>query len=118
MSPTDQERIATLEARQEGQKEQYADMKKELIGIKNALEKLPRRISRSTRKHIERCREQQAQSCAARPAINKQPEDYSWLRKLLAIGLSIGTLIGGVIYGFTQESAISKKPAIQQGVKP
>ncbi len=106
MSPTEQERLATLEAERKSDRELLQEIRKEV-------KRLPRRISKNTRRQLERCREQQEKNC--NPG---KSSDYSWLRKLLVVGLFLGSIIGGAIYGLAYEGVSAKAPILKQGVKP
>lgn len=109
MAPTELERLATLEVKAES-------TEKLMLEIKTELRRLPHRIGKNTMRQLEQCRQMQDGKHAktATATVQKPDDDYGWLKKLLIISMTIGTLIGGAIYQVTQESK-GARPQISQG---
>jgi len=110
MAPTELERLATLEAKAKTADELMKEVRREL-------KRLPGRIGRRTAHQLAECRAIQdgKRVAAGKPAA--KDDDYGWLKKLLVVGMTIGTLIGGAVYQVTQEAG-RKPPAISQGGNP
>lgn len=109
MAPTELERLATLES-------DSKNTRTLLREIKTELRRLPRRISKNTEEQLVLCRATQDGKRVTKAASAPKDEDYSWLKKLLVVGMTIGTLIGGAVYQVTQEK--SSRPNISQGGNP
>jgi hypothetical protein len=111
MAPTELERLATLEAKAKTSDDLLKEVRREL-------KRLPGRIGRRTAHQLAECR---AIQDGKRVTGNGKPaakdDDYGWLKKLLVVGMTIGTLIGGAVYQVAQEAG-RKPPAISQGGNP
>lgn len=103
MSPSAEERLAALEAEKDHNKELLKE-------IKEDLKRLPGRISRRTKKQLAECRAMQDAKQLTKKDRQQSPDDYSWLKKLLAVLLALGSAIGGAVYQYQE----AKKPAGQQ----
>lgn len=108
MAPTPEERLVALETEKGHDKELLREIREEL-------KLLPVRISRRTKKQLAECRAMQDAKHLIK--IDRKPEadDYSWLKRLLIVGLFVGSVIGG-IYQVAQDQK-PNLPAILQGVK-
>jgi preprotein translocase subunit Sss1 len=109
MAPTELERLATLESDSKNTRTLLREIKMEL-------RRLPRRISKNTEEQLALCRATQDGKRVTKAASAPKDDDYSWLKKLLVVGMTIGTLIGGAVYQVTQEK--SSRPNISQGGNP
>lgn len=93
MPPSEIERIAKLEERLERQDEVLSDLQKDVKQLLIAQSSLPLKLSKMTAKQIKsaisKCQQQN----------QKQEEGFVWWKKLATIGLTIGTIIGGILYG-------------------
>lgn len=105
MAPTELERLATLEADSKSTKTLLRE-------IKTELRRLPRRIGKKTEEQLALCRALQDSKHVAKPVLTAA-DDYGWLKKLLVVVATIGTLIGGAVYQVTQEAG-RNKPSISQ----
>lgn len=110
MAPTELERLATLES-------DSKNTRTLLREIKTELRRLPRRISKNTEEQLALCRATQDGKRITKAASAPKDDDYGWLKKLLVVGMTIGTLIGGAVYQVAQEAG-RKPPAISQGGNP
>lgn len=113
MSPSAEERLSTLEAENTHTKELLRE-------IKDDLRRLPRRISRNTRKQLADCRAMQDTKHVHKlPAGLTPADDYSWIKKAVAALLAVGSVIGGAVWQYQQISG-GKPPAVtmnQEGSK-
>ena len=111
MPPTELERLATLES-------DNKNTKTLLREIKTELRRLPRRISKNTMLQLEQCRALQDSKHIVKPVFpaNKieADTDYGWLKKLLVVGMTIGSLIGGAV-SYINQDIRRDKPQISQG---
>lgn len=110
MAPTELERLATLEAKAKTSDDLLKEVRREL-------KRLPGRIGRRTAHQLAECRAIQD----GKRLTTGKPEpdtDYGWLKKLLVVGMTIGTLIGGAVYQVAQEAGRKQPPAISQGGNP
>jgi hypothetical protein len=111
MAPTELERLSTLE-------EKTKNSEQLLREIKMELRRLPRRISKKTEQQLALCRALQDSKHVLKPISKPDTEaDYGWLKKLLVVGMTIGTLIGGAVYQVAKDSQ-STRPQISQGGNP
>ncbi len=109
MAPSAEERLAALEA----EKDHVKELLKE---IKEDLKFLPSRISRRTKKQLAECRAMQDAKQITKKDRKPESDDYSWLKKLLIVLISVGSVIGGAIYQY-RESAVKTVTIQQQGGK-
>lgn len=108
MAPSAEERLAALETDRNHNKEELGEIKQEL-------KRLPRRISKQMERLLTECRAMQDAKQLTKKDRTPPADDYSWLKKLLIVGLFVGSVIGG-IYQVTQDQK-PNIPAILQGVK-
>lgn len=112
MSPSEVERIATLEAEQKNTKTLLRE-------IKTELRRLPRRISKNTQAQLADCRAMQDTKHVHKSPAGATADDYSWIKKAVAALLAVGSVIGGAVWQYQQISG-GKPPAIsmnQEGSK-
>jgi len=97
MSPTAEERLATLEA----EKSHDKDFQRE---VRETLRLLPGRVARRTRRQIEACQKQNGVICGKKAAVTTAvvaaETDYKNLVKILMLCIFVGGIIGGAIYQY------------------
>ena len=118
MAPTELERLATLEAKAKTSDDLLKEVRREL-------KRLPGRIGRRTAHQLAECR---AIQDGKRVTGNGKPaakdDDYSWLKKLLVVGMTIGTLftlfVVPVVYSYVAKdrSRAAKAVSAPHGASP
>lgn len=116
MAPTNEERIATLEAHKETQGGKLDELRSDVKAIPHQLQQFSDDLKSAFRRETRRCRRIQAQRCPAmhseqgKKAGGDPGATWSETIKQAAVGLSIlGALLGSAYYG-AQDNA---RPMIQ-----
>ncbi len=97
MSPTTEERLATLEA----EKSHDKDFQRE---VRETLRLLPGRVAKRTKRQIEACQQKNGVICgkkvAAPATVAAAETDYKNMVKILMLCVFVGGIIGGAIYQY------------------
>lgn len=116
MSPDDIERrLSKLEGKVEIVDELLHEMRKDLKDLLENQRKMPSRICRRTKRYVNNAIEECQKKNASKLQPPSTPKDESlafqlMLKKLAAMGILLGSLLGGILYGVVGTTGKGKAP--------